>query len=127
MGENDEIKTVDAVVADEQRNQFDPLATQFTPDGKFAPGNTLGKSNIGPRQPSRRQQYINAFHRAISHDEMEVLAKAMCVLAAQGDVQAARLVCDYTLGKPVQSVEVETNGTVSHGVLQVNFVRPDAT
>ncbi len=121
MGENDEIKTVDAVVADEKTSATEAQPKAQFENGLFAKGNTLGAL---PKKPTKRQEYLAAWHSAIGFDEMREVALAMYALARQGDTQAAKLICDYNLGKPVQSVEVETNGTVSHGVLQVNFVSP---
>ncbi len=118
MGENDEIKTVDAIVTPEQSTP-----KIFDENGKFAKGHV--GHQVFPRQPSKRQQYLAAFQRGISHDDMENLAKTMVTLALQGDTQAAKLVCDYNLGKPVQAIEVETSGPAIAGVLQINLINPN--
>ncbi len=121
----DEIKTVDAVVTNDTATDSE-IKRQFDERGHFAKGNTLAKGQTFERQPSKRQQYLNAFHSAIGFDEMRQVAIAMHAAACLGDVAAARLICDYNLGKPVQAIEIETSGSMVAGALQINLISPQA-
>ncbi len=122
MGENDEIKTVDAVVTNEQAQQSNLCPVKQFENGLFAKGNTLGTL---PKKPSRQQEYRLAFQRALSHDQIQEMATAMYLLACTGDVAAAKLVCEYTLGKPIQEVELSQSGDITPGALVINLISPN--
>lgn len=91
--------------------------------GRFLPGNKMGTGNpIVKKQAEYRRQ----FHAAVTPDMMRQVALAMYRLALDGDVQAARLVADYTLGKPIPAVEAEEGQPTVPGALVINLIAPNA-
>lgn len=65
--------------------------------GRFQPGNTLGKGNIGSR---RMAEMRRAWHEATTPLKMQAVEQAIYQAVIDGDMMAARLWLDYTLGKP---------------------------
>lgn len=64
--------------------------------GRFAPGNKLGKGNpLGRRMTHMRMVFMSA----VTELDIQMLAKSMLAAANAGDVAAARLICEYNLGK----------------------------
>ncbi len=73
--------------------------------GRFAKGNAGGPGNPFARQVGRlRQVLLNA----ATPERIERLACKMMELAEAGDVQAAKLVLSYVLGKPAEAVNPDT-------------------
>lgn len=93
--------------------------------GRFKPGNKVAVGNAGP---SKAGQYRKAFQEAVTLEDMKAVATKVLESAKKGDIQAARFIADYTLGKP-QPVEVTDDDAVENaGTVTINFVRakPDA-
>lgn len=67
------------------------------PNGKFAPGNKMSRGNPFTK---RQALYRIEFAKAITPLQMQAFAQRMYELAMLGEMQAARIVCDYLLGKP---------------------------
>lgn len=72
-------------------------------NGRFAAG---WKGGVGGDK-SKQSQFRKAFQRAVSEEGMEKVAAAMVAKACEGDVPAGRLVCEYTIGKPKETIEIE--------------------
>ncbi len=73
--------------------------------GRFAKGNAGGPGNPFARQVGRlRQVLLNA----ATPERMERIAGKMMELAEAGDVQAAKLVLSYVVGKPAEAVNPDT-------------------
>ena len=70
--------------------------------GRFAPGNPGGPGNPFARQVAALRQ---AFVRAVPPERIERIASKMADLADAGDVQAAKLVMAYAIGKPQPAPE----------------------
>jgi hypothetical protein len=86
----------------------------------FEKGNKLGKGNPLAK---RQADYRKLFAKAITDEAMEAVAQAMVLAALKGDVQAARLIMEYTAGKP-QAAEVEEDGDAKpvSGRIEIRFV-----
>src|SRR5436189_1418049 len=81
-------------------------------DGRFAPGNTFGPGNpFGRRVAQLRQAALNV----VSDKDVEEIFAAVKEQAKAGNLQAAKLILSYTLGKPAP---VENPDTVDHQELK---------
>jgi hypothetical protein len=83
--------------------------------GSFAKGNKKGAGNSEVRRMAKYRQSIRS---AISQDDVQYLALRMLEQAMQGDVAAARLILEYTCGKPKQPVELtgKDGGPIQHSL-----------
>ncbi len=115
MADTDESipSVVPAATDDAKRNQDDR--------GRFLPGNKAGKDKYFQR---RQAQYRRAFHEALDNDEMRALARCMYQIALTGDVQAARFVADYTLGRVVDAGPDDESTKEETGSITINLVQP---
>jgi hypothetical protein len=75
-----------------------PSTNRRDAKGHFLPGNFGGPGNPYARQTAALRK---AAANAITPDEMHNLFRHMWALAMTGNVQAAKFVCDYTVGKPL--------------------------
>ncbi len=74
------------------------------PDGRFAQGNAYAKGN----PINRRMRELKAVAlAAVSDEDMAAIFAAMVKEARSGDVAAARLICEFTLGKPQLQVKLD--------------------
>ncbi len=73
--------------------------------GRFAKGNAGGPGNPFGRLMA---QLRSAFCRRISQEEIELVAETLLERAKAGDVAAARLVLNYSIGKPTEAVNPDT-------------------
>lgn len=73
------------------------------PNGKFGAGN-----DGGPGRPKREVEAhsIGIFCEEISDDDLKAIARSHVSFAKAGNVQSARLIFDYKLGKPAEHIEV---------------------
>jgi hypothetical protein len=71
-------------------------------NGRFLKGNKGGPGNPHARQVAALRQ---AFIAAVTADDISTIAQAMIEKARQGDVAAARLVIQYSLGRPAEAVD----------------------
>ena len=71
-------------------------------NGRFAKGNPGGPGNPFARQVAAMRQ---AFFVAVTTEDIAVIARAMIDKAKEGDVAAARIVLQYTLGRPAATVD----------------------
>ncbi len=79
-----------------------PAKDGRTEDGKFAPGNKLGKGNPFTRKLGAKRA---AFVDAVTNEEVAALARELYRLALEGDLQAAALFLNYAVGKPTEAVD----------------------
>src|SRR3954468_11494102 len=74
-----------------------------TPDGKFARGNKLASGNpVAKRMYELRRALLDAADAGT----VQRVARKMGELAAGGDVAAARLYLEYTVGRVPQAIEL---------------------
>jgi len=64
--------------------------------GKFQPGNRFGRGNPHAKAVA---QFRTAMMQAVQEGDVSDVIRAMIVKAASGDVQAARLVLEYAVGR----------------------------
>ena len=76
--------------------------TGRAPNGRFAKGNPGGPGNPFARKVAAFRQ---EFMAAVTGDDIAVIVRALIDKAKAGDVAAARLVLQYTLGKPAAAVD----------------------
>ena len=70
--------------------------------GRFGPKNNCGQG--GDTTPGR--EYRKAFMKALEDGDVENVTRSMVGKALDGDVPAARLIFEYAMGKPKETVEV---------------------
>ena len=70
--------------------------------GRFAPGNPGGPGNPFGRKVAAFREALIA---CISHEQIQRIALKMAALAEEGDVQAAKLIFNYVIGKPQPAPE----------------------
>jgi hypothetical protein len=71
-------------------------------NGRFAKGNPGGPGNPFARQVAAMRQ---EFFTAVTGEDIAAIARVMIEKAKEGDVAAARIVLQYTLGKPAATVD----------------------
>jgi hypothetical protein len=76
--------------------------SQRQPGGRFGRGNAGGPGNPFARQVAELRK---AMLDAVTVDRIRNIAESMVQRAEKGDVAAAKLVLQYTLGKPAPAVE----------------------
>ncbi len=79
-----------------------PSATGRGANGRFAKGNPGGPGNPFARQVAAFRQ---EFMAAATKEDIAAIARAMIEKAKEGDCAAARIVLQYTLGKPAPTVD----------------------
>jgi hypothetical protein len=72
-------------------------------DGRFTPGNAIGKGNPGNR---RQRELRAALIEAATPEKVKAVEESLHELAVGGDVAAAKVWLDHVVGKPLQAVEV---------------------
>jgi hypothetical protein len=93
------------------------------PNGHFAKGNPGGPGNPYARQVA--QMRVRALDR-VSGDDVEAILGKMVELAKAGDVPAARLVLQHTLGRPVASAHPDRLDQDEVEAFQANAMRQDS-
>ncbi len=89
-------------------------------DGKFAPGNSIGKKfppgssgnpsgrpRLTKLTESLREQLAEAMPNAPERTVAEAIARTLIREAISGNVQAAREIADRTEGKPKQAIDLD--------------------
>jgi hypothetical protein len=94
--------TTNHTEAPPNRDRTAPTGSGRGADGKFVKGNKGGPGNpfAGKVAAMRR-----AFFAAVTKEDIAAIAQAMIEKAKAGDVAAARLVIQYTMGKPAEAVD----------------------
>jgi hypothetical protein len=84
-----------------------------TPDGKFAPGNGVGRrfekgNRMGRGSPTaiKMNEYRRAFLEALDPRVIPALAGRLSKDALQGDLEATKVLLGYAMGRPQQAVEL---------------------
>jgi len=76
--------------------------TQSENKGRFAPGNPGGPGNPFARQVAALRQ---ALLNSVTADDIQAVARALIQRASEGNVQAAKLLLSYAIGKPQPAPE----------------------
>lgn len=101
-------------MSDDRETAVSPVPNDGqAPDGKFAPGNGLGrrfepgnKHGRGNPQALRMHEHRMQFLEAINEGTIPALARKLQVDALKGDEFAVKVLLDYCLGKPAQAVQL---------------------
>jgi hypothetical protein len=93
------------VPADRTQPQTTPPNADRSSDGKFAPGNKLGKGNPFARQCAELRK---ALLNAVTPQNIAEIAAKLLEKAKAGDAAAARVLFSYTLGQPAAPVDPDT-------------------
>jgi hypothetical protein len=72
------------------------------PDGRFCKGNAGGPGNPYTRKVAAMRQ---EFMAAATKEDIAAIARALIAKAKEGDVAAAKVVLQYTVGRPAQTVD----------------------
>jgi hypothetical protein len=83
-------------------------------NGHFAPGNRIGKGNLGNK---RMAELRRALLDSATPDRVKAVAEALYEMAVGGDVSAAKVWLEFTVGKPVQAVELSTPEDTDIGMI----------
>ncbi len=88
--------------------------------GHFLPGNTAA---AGLARPDARRAFDlrRAAQAAVSNEDMQDVFRSMVNEAKAGNVFAARFVCEYTIGKPAQMTEAESEDVA--GILEALWMK----
>src|SRR6516165_11000761 len=73
-------------------------------DGRFTPGNAIGKGNPGNR---RQRELREALLECATPEKVKAVEEALHELAVGGDVAAAKVWLDHVVGKPLQAVQAQ--------------------
>jgi hypothetical protein len=87
-------------------------------NGLFLPGNKIASGNP---QAKRMAELRKAAREAITPEEIGQLMRTYLQMALAGDVQAGKLVLEYTLGRPVQAVQIDDAD--ESGVVAIQVIR----
>jgi hypothetical protein len=109
------------VSATEQTTKTNPEGRG--PNGQFAKGNRGGPGNPYARQVAEFRSRV--LHR-VKGEDLDAIIDKMVELAKKGDVAAARLVLQHTLGKPVASAHPDRLDRDEVEAFQANAMRQDA-
>jgi hypothetical protein len=83
------------------------------PRGHFAKGNRIAAGNPqARRQHAHRMQFLDA----IAEGTIPALARQLQIKALGGDLDCAKILLDYCLGKPVAAMEISGPGGESLGI-----------
>lgn len=81
-----------------------PVTATRSASGRFLPGNREGRGNPANR---RAQKLRNALIRAVTPDDVRAVAATLTEAAKSGDVQAAKLLLSFVVGRPASTIELD--------------------
>jgi hypothetical protein len=84
--------------------------------GLFAKGNKLAHGNP---QAKRAHDLRKAAREAVSTEDIQRLMAKYLQMGLEGDIQAGRIVLEYTVGKPLPAVEADDEG----GAITIQVIR----
>lgn len=70
----------------------------------------------GGKIDKRVNQYKQAINKAVTVEDVEKALIALKSEAFTGDIQAIKLLLEYTIGKPVTQIEAEIDANVEGGL-----------
>jgi len=84
------------------------MAVDRDTNGQFKKG-----WNGGPGRPrlDAEQKYLRTLHRSLLQRDVREIIKKLIVKAKAGNIQAAKLLLEYAVGKPMQYVSADIKST----------------
>lgn len=81
-----------------------------------------GNPNGRPRK-SHEERYTKVVYSAIKTTELKEVIEAILKAAKRGDMRAAKLILDYTVGTPIQKTELtgRDGGQIEFGVQAIDY------
>lgn len=89
--------------------------------GRFKPGNKASKNAGRPKKP-REERYAEVLKETVSYAQFGRIVDKIAKKAERGDLQAAKLLFEYFIGKPNQQLDI-----FGDGELILRIVREDRT
>jgi hypothetical protein len=82
----------------------------------------VANPNGRPRKTAE-EKYSKVVYSAIKPDDLKEVVEAIMKAAKRGDMRAAKLILDYTVGTPVQKTEISgrDGGLIEFGVTPVDY------
>jgi hypothetical protein len=91
--------------------------------GRFAKGNAGGPGNPYPRRVAALRQ---ALLECVTEDDIRAIAKAVIEEAKGGNIAAAKIIFQYTLGKPDSAINMDLRAPISNGAGAEQLSAPKA-
>ena len=91
--------------------------------GRFLPGSQVGK--LGGRKPYEIEWRALTIIRDIPAETWEMIRNKAIQQALRGDWRAREWLSNYTLGKPVQSIDINAHTDQVTDVIDVHEELPD--
>ena len=78
-------------------------------NGQFAKGN-----GGGPGRPpkAREERYKEILKGAVTYSQWRKIIKKLADKAERGDIQAAKLLFEYLVGKPTQELQIDSDNVI---------------
>jgi hypothetical protein len=85
-------------------------------NGQFAPGHS-GNPNGRPKK-AREERYLEIIKQSVTFKDFRDIIKMLVQKSKDGDLTAARLLLEYTVGKPEQGIDIKSAGQPLFRVIQ---------
>ena len=95
-----------------QTCQTTPIPNGRNTDGRFAKGNAGGPGNPYARRVAALRR---ALLDCVTEDDIKAIAKAVIEEAKDGNIAAAKIIFQYTLGKPDSAANLDMPAPIAHG------------
>jgi hypothetical protein len=77
---------------------------------------TKGKSGNPGGRPAHQAKYLKSLVRLVKSDDWRKIVEKAIMQAKNGDKTARQWLADYIVGKPIQAMDVTSNGETIHAV-----------
>jgi len=91
--------------------------------GRFAKGNAGGPGNPYPRRVAALRR---ALLDCVTEDDIKAIAKAVIEEAKDGNIAAAKIIFQYTLGKPDFAINMDLHAPMANGANDTAAQQPAA-
>jgi hypothetical protein len=92
-------------------------------DGRFAKGNAGGPGNPYPRRVAALRR---ALLDSVTEDDIKAIAKAVIEEAKDGNIAAAKIIFQYTLGKPDFAINMDLHAPMANDTVAQEPAAPKA-
>jgi hypothetical protein len=91
--------------------------------GRFAEGNPGGPGNPYPRRVAALRR---ALLDSVTEDDIKAIAKAVIEEAKDGNIAAAKIIFQYTLGKPDLAINMDLHAPIANDTVAQQATAPKA-